>query len=161
MADEPKDMTEEERALENQARADRGEPPLNEPARDESDVELASDKIGNALDPVIDRHPVTGSMDMTPGGSAPGDLADPEEQKKLIKYFDQERPWMREQMAADQARDDKARDEVALKDAATKIEADRTQKDPDDDRKSSRTEYQPGSYKPDPEQQHDRDREGR
>lgn len=160
MADTDQYRSEEERQHENMARAERGEPPLPERAA-ETSTELGIEEIGDALDTVTDRHDITGTLAPAPGDqSKPGDLADPEEQKKLIRYFDEERPWMREQMQADQAREQPGREEAAMRAGAERIEADRsnrteyqpkdrTEERPrDDDRKPGREEYQPGSHKP-------------
>lgn len=87
------------------------EPPYVAPSADMPD----EDEIPGASPPLKGK--------LTPGGdNRPGDLADPEEQKKLIRYFAEERPWMREQLQKDQERDENQFKENAMQQEAEEIE---------------------------------------
>ena len=64
----------------------------------------------------------------TPSGSGgPGELSDEEEQRKMVKYHMEEKPWMREQMQKDHERDSRQFEENAMRQDAEAIERERDQ----------------------------------
>jgi hypothetical protein len=113
----------------------------------------------DSLSPVtqVDRS----EQDFTPqpgGGNEPGELADPEEQRKMIRYLAEERPWMREQMQKDQERDAKQFDENAMQQDAEEIERQRAGQSPNRDDageilRRNRAERTDAGQKPEPEQE--------
>lgn len=91
-----------------------------------AEIEDEQTQPADSLSPItqVDR----GGQDFTPhpgSGNEPGELSDPEEQKKMIRYLAEERPWMREQLQKDQERDAKQFNENAMRQEAEEIERER------------------------------------
>lgn len=79
----------------------------------------------------------------TPSGSGgPGELSDEEEQRKMVKYHMEEKPWMREQMQKDHERDSRQFEENAMRQDAEAIERERDQADQN---QAGEPEYDAGS----------------
>ena len=124
-----KNLTEEEKQREAEEARARGETPRDPDDAGEGQSEPEND--GPESQSIDDEKtpgtpPPLGEMKPRPGSSnEPGDLSDPEEQKKAIRYHMEEAPAMREQMKKDQAKDAQQFEENAMRDEAEKIEQQR------------------------------------
>ena len=124
-----KNLTEEEKQREAEEARARGETPRDP---DDAGALLEDTEKDAPANQDIDNEqrlgtpPPLNEPALTPGGSSePGELSDPEEQKKMIRYHTEEAPRMREQMRKDQEKDAQRFEENAMRDEAEKIEQQR------------------------------------